>query len=718
MKQKLSILWLMLLVGAAGLRAAEAYTYFDPSDGSLNFCYDGNRTSRKNNGYSTYDLNTGTNKPAWASIATQVKELYFYNGFADYRPTTCYMWAHNMTNLTHVTHIANLNTSKVTDMSMMFTTCRNLASIDVSGFNTSNVTALKAMFEDCSKLTTLAVGNWNTSNVTDFSGVFYGCSGLTSLDVSQWDTSKATTMRYMFNKCSSLTNLDLRYWKTSLVTSFYYMFANCTKLKNIYGITSLNTGTQNFVMTSNTFTVESMFRNCSSLEQLWLGNFAFSSSTATYKMLENCTGLKYLQVSNAMLDHLDAEACSGVGSATNPCSLSYSNSQHPSFTTITPDYVVWKSGYFASENYKPYAVYKDNTLTFYYDDYSASRYGTVYNLNAGSSTPQWILYHNNDVKTVAFYSNFANARPTTCYSWFSGMLNLTSVTGINYLNTSKVVNMEYMFNNCKNLTFLDLNWAHFTTDNVELMSCMFANCSGLKNLDIRNFNTAKVTSMHQMFSKCSALSKLDISSFNTSNVKFMNAMFQGCSSLTNLDVTHFNTEKAIGYMNEMFSGCSKLESLDLSSFTFGANADKVLANCSGLTYLKVPSSTNQLRSSSFNGVGTVSSPCNLEHPADFTPTNTTDMGNGCFLWKGGYFKDVTPSLYVPGDVNHDGSITVIDASLITEYVLGNTPAVFFIEDADVNNDGTVSVTDVSTIVEIVLGGSGSKAPATSKSLFE
>ena len=37
MKRKLFILWLMLLVGAAGLRAAEAYTYFDPADGSLNF---------------------------------------------------------------------------------------------------------------------------------------------------------------------------------------------------------------------------------------------------------------------------------------------------------------------------------------------------------------------------------------------------------------------------------------------------------------------------------------------------------------------------------------------------------------------------------------------------------------------------------------------------------------------------------------------------------
>lgn len=67
----------MLLMGAAGLRAAEAYTYFDPSDGSLNFCYDNDKASRQSKGYATYSLNTGTNKPAWASIATQVKELYF-----------------------------------------------------------------------------------------------------------------------------------------------------------------------------------------------------------------------------------------------------------------------------------------------------------------------------------------------------------------------------------------------------------------------------------------------------------------------------------------------------------------------------------------------------------------------------------------------------------------------------------------------------------------
>ena len=68
--------------------------------------------------------------------------------------------------------------------------------------------------------------------------------------------------------------------------------------------------------------------------------------------------------------------------------------------------------------------------------------------------------------------------------------------------------------------------------------------------------------------------------------------------------------------------------------------------------------------------------------------------------------------YAMGDVNHDGVITVIDASLITEYVLGNTPAVFFVANADVNNDGSISVTDVSKIVEIVLGGSGPVTPPT------
>ena len=95
-KKALLILTLMLLVGATAANATpEAYAYFDTYDSSLNFCYDEGRTNRSNKGYQTFSLNTGYNSPAWNSIASQVKEVYFYYNFADYYPKSTYRWFHN-----------------------------------------------------------------------------------------------------------------------------------------------------------------------------------------------------------------------------------------------------------------------------------------------------------------------------------------------------------------------------------------------------------------------------------------------------------------------------------------------------------------------------------------------------------------------------------------------------------------------------------------------
>ena len=157
-KKSLLIMALMLLVGAMGARAAEAYAYFDSSDGSLNFCYDNSKSNRSKSGYTVYSLNTGSNLPGWTDINSKVKELYFYSEFANYYPTSCYGWGYYMENLTKVTNINRLNTSKVTNMALMFCHCKSLTSLDVSGFNTANVTSMKSMFESCSKLTSLSVG--------------------------------------------------------------------------------------------------------------------------------------------------------------------------------------------------------------------------------------------------------------------------------------------------------------------------------------------------------------------------------------------------------------------------------------------------------------------------------------------------------------------------------------------------------------------------------
>lgn len=155
-------------------------------------------------------------------------------------------------------------------------------------------------------------------------------------------------------------------------------------------------------------------------------------------------------------------------------------------------------------------------------------------------------------------------------------------------------------------------------------------------------------------------------------------------------------------MNNMFNGCSKLTSLDLGSFTIYSRTSTVgmLSGCSGLKTLTVPATANYLNEEACTGVGTQSNPCELVYPSGFTPVKQA-TGTGWYQWKGGYFKEDTQ--YKQGDVNHDGFITVIDASIVADYVMGNNPPNFFIENADMNNDNDVTVTDVSTIVSIVLG---------------
>ena len=234
-----------------------------------------------------------------------------------------------------------------------------------------------------------------------------------------------------------------------------------------------------------------------------------------------------------------------------------------------------------------YTVLNGSTLTFYYDNLRASRPGTSYNLNTESNSPEWRAEASN-VNSVVFDASFANARPTTTCCWFADMENLTSITGLSYLNTSEVTNMEVMFSQCKALTSLDLS--HFNTEKVTSMYCMFASCENLTSLDLSSFNTSNVTNMSSMFIHCIALTSLDVSHFNTENVTKMLYMFCRCRSLTSLDVSNFNTVKAID-MQSMFEECSSLTSLDLCNFNTASVTDMayMFDGCKTLTSLDVSS---------------------------------------------------------------------------------------------------------------------------------
>ena len=171
-----------------------------------------------------------------------------------------------------------------------------------------------------------------------------------------------------------------------------------------------------------------------------------------------------------------------------------------------------------------YACRTPNTLTFYYDNLRSSRAATydTFDIPADGSEPGWYqdVIKAYNLHNIVFNPSFASVRPTNTSRWFKDLVNLSSITGIVYLNTSAVTNMSYMFEDCLSLTSLDLSG--FNTANVTNMSRMFYGCEALTSLSLSNFNTAKVTDMSSMFYGCEALTSLSLSNFNTAKVTDMN----------------------------------------------------------------------------------------------------------------------------------------------------------------------------------------------------
>ena len=159
------------------------------------------------------------------------------------------------------------------------------------------------------------------------------------------------------------------------------------------------------------------------------------------------------------------------------------------------------------------------------------------------------------LEEVVFEESFKKFKPTTLSSFFEELRSLTSISGLENLNTTHVTDMSKMFYNCYNLS--SLNLSQFNTGNVEKMNEMFYNCHGLNSLDLSAFNTTKVNNMYRMFYYC-FVRTIDLSSFNTANVENMNEMFAGANMVVNIYTSEsFKTDK-LTTSKDMFKYCTKL----------------------------------------------------------------------------------------------------------------------------------------------------------------
>ena len=201
------------------------YAEFNEGTGTLTF----RRGLSKPKG--AYALNLEASEPGWLTHKDEIKEVVFDASFADARPTSCYYWFCNCSELTDIEGIENLNTENVTNMRGMFFNCPNLSSLDLTNFSTGNVTDMNAMFGYC-QLSSLDLTSFNTANVTNMYMMFISCQNLSSLDLTSFNTANVTEMNFMFQGCSALTTIYASEMFVTDQVEGYGMFKDCTNLKD------------------------------------------------------------------------------------------------------------------------------------------------------------------------------------------------------------------------------------------------------------------------------------------------------------------------------------------------------------------------------------------------------------------------------------------------------------------------------------------------------
>ena len=226
-------------------------------------------------------------------------------------------------------------------------------------------------------------------------------------------------MRYMFGDCINLKNLNLTSFDTSNVTDMTGMFTSCGKLVRL-NLTGFDT--------RKVESMAAMFSDDDELSKIYVGDLwstaLLSESEISgypngwFNMFNGCDQLKGGEGTVYNSDYVGKEYAH-VDQVDNP-------------------------GYLSARP-AGYVVYNEGVLTFYNDGKMDEKEGEKFVLPVeDEGYPAWSDY-DELVTEVVFNNSFSQSRPVTMYYWFNYFSNLTTITGRNYLNTSKVTNMNSVF---------------------------------------------------------------------------------------------------------------------------------------------------------------------------------------------------------------------------------------------------------------------------------
>ncbi len=249
-----------------------------------------------------------------------------------------------------------------------------------------------------------------------------------------------------------------------------------------------------------------------------------SDATTAYKLYQGTLGNKEKkQFSLRLWMDIDTEAVDEVMNALWQGKVTVTgefvhNSNLAKLQSVTSSYEeeIWK--------------YKSSTTKIVFEDNIHEVEGAVESFNISSDKEDLekqvmayvVLNEDNSTHTIYIQGNGGVRANEDSSNLFYNFIKLASIEGLEYFDTSNVIDMSGMFCACLSLSSLDLS--SFDTSQVTDMNGMFYQCNSLTSLDLSSFNTSKVTDMFDMFYQCNNLTTT-ITIMSTKVTSYSNMFF-------------------------------------------------------------------------------------------------------------------------------------------------------------------------------------------------
>jgi len=244
----------------------------------------------------------------------------------------------------------------------------------------------------------------------------------------------------------------------------------------------INSNTSNIDLssfdTSNVINMEAMFYGASNVKKLDLGSFNTKNVQSMNVMFENMSSIEELD-----LHYFDTSNTTNINAIFgNDTSLTEINMDNWNISKISAGGVFMNTPNLKRVSMKGWII--------------------------GNSSPcfGWNWSGSSSGIELIDASNWNLENTTSLYALFSGLKSLKEIKGIETWSTKNIINMSYLFNDCSNISTINLD----------------------------NFDTSKVTNMSNMFNNCSKITALNLDNFDTGNVQYMDVMFSNCLSLKKL----------------------------------------------------------------------------------------------------------------------------------------------------------------------------------------